>query len=69
MFGEASRMVKLNDHRKKVQDGFVDKLVPNEIFQKTTEHNMTQLLDPEKFKVVAQSPAALKSKFVPLTNV
>lgn len=63
MFGEATRMVKLNNHRKKVQDGFVDKLVPNEIDKKTTEHNLAQLLNPEKFKVVAQSPEALKSKF------
>jgi late competence protein required for DNA uptake (superfamily II DNA/RNA helicase) len=63
MFGEAARMERLNLFRKKVQDGFVDKLVPSEIEKKTTDHNMTILLNPNSFKTVAKSAAALKSKF------
>jgi hypothetical protein len=62
MFGEAARMERLNLYRKKVQDGFVDKLVPSEIDKKTTDHNMTILLNPDSFKTVAKSAAALKSK-------
>lgn len=37
MFGEAARLNKLCHYRRKVQDGFVDKLVPSEVEPKTTE--------------------------------
>lgn len=60
MFGEAARLNKLYHYRKKVQDGFVDKLVPSEVAPKDTEFYLAQKLTPEKFKVVAKSPAALQ---------
>ena len=62
MFGEAVRMEKLTHYRKQVQDGFVDKVIPCSIHRKTAEFNAGIKMNPESFKVVAKSPAALKSK-------
>ena len=59
MFGEAARLHKLHTYRKMVQDGFVDKLVPSEVEIKSTEYYLEQKLTPDKFKIVAKSPAAL----------
>lgn len=60
MFGEAARLHKLSHYRKMVQDGFVDKLIPSEIEAKTVDYYLSLNLTPDKFKMVAKSPAALK---------
>lgn len=37
---------------------------PRSIVRKGTEMNMAMAMDPESWKVVTKSPAALKSKYI-----
>lgn len=50
-------------YRKMVQEGLYSKSDPRGIVKKDTTFNLQMCMDPEAWKTVTKSPAALKSKF------
>lgn len=63
MFGEAQREDNVARFRKTVQGGLYSRSDPRCIQSMNTEYNMKMQMDPQSWKVVTKSPAALKSKY------
>ena len=62
MFGEASRMNFCSIYRKMIQNGLFSKTDARFIVKKDTAYYLQMAMDPETWKTVTKSPAALKSK-------
>lgn len=62
MFAEAQRMDSKNEYRKLLQNGLYSRSDSRNLMKKDTEFNLSMAMDPEAWKVVTKSPAALKSK-------
>jgi hypothetical protein len=62
LFAEAKRAIKLETFRKQITGRGTHELPWDERRELSTETNMKQQLSPQDFNMVAQNPAALKSK-------
>lgn len=63
MFSEANRKVAETNYRKLIQSGMYNKSDPRSVQKKSLETNIKWAIDPEAWKIITKSGAALKSKF------